>query len=83
MSKEFEKFQEIFDLLLVADKNIWRAVLEVEDCEIKQLEEFVQPLMKLRGHIHVEFMAPMYKKYPELSKTFRSDDDDKPEEDLA
>ncbi len=76
MSNEFDKYQEVFDPLLEADKNIWRAVLEVEDCDIKQLKEFVQALMKLRGHIHVEFMAPMYKKYPELAKIFGSDDED-------
>jgi len=68
MDSEFEEFRKVFDLLLEADKKIWAAVVEIQDGEIKQLEKFVQPLMQIRGDIHVEFMRPIYKKYPEIAK---------------
>ena len=68
MDNEFEKYKKVFDLLLEADKNIWKAVVEMRDSEIKPLEKLVQPLMIIRGEIHVEFMRPIYKKYPEIAK---------------
>ncbi|MFZ5929836.1 MAG: hypothetical protein ACOY15_01330 [Pseudomonadota bacterium] len=68
MDNEFEEYKKIFDLLLLADKNIWEAVVEIRHGEIKQLENFVQPLMKLRGDMHVEFMRPIYKKYPKIAE---------------
>ena len=68
MGDDFEQFKKVFDLLLEADKKIWEAVVEIRDGEIKKLEGFVQPLMKLRGDMHVEFMRPIYKKYPKIAK---------------
>ena len=68
MDSEFEQFKKVFDLLLEADKKIWAAVSEIKDGEIKPLEKFVPPLMKLRGDIHVEFMRPIYKKYPKIAE---------------
>ena len=68
MDKEFEQFKKVFDLLLEADKKIWAAVVEIQDGEIKQLEKFVQPLMKLRGDMHIEFMRPIYKQYPKIAE---------------
>ena len=68
MSTDFDASKKIFDLLLEADKNIWGAVLEIQDGDAKQLESFIQPLMKMRGEIHVEFMRPIYTKYPEIAK---------------
>lgn len=68
MENEFDKFKKIFDLLLEADKNIWEAVVEIRDRDIKQLEDFVQPLMKIRGDIHVDFMRPIYKRYPKIAE---------------
>lgn len=77
MDNEFEQFSRIFSLLLEADKKIWAAVLEIRNDGMSQLEDFVQPLMKLRGELHVEFMRPLYKRYPELAKTagFDSEED--------
>jgi len=66
MDNEFEK--KVFDLLLEADQSIWKAVVEMRDSESKPLEKLVQPLMKIRGEIHVEFMRPIYKKYPKLAE---------------
>ena len=68
MDKEFEEFKKVFDLLLEADKKIWAAIVEIKDGEIKQLEKFVRPLMKIRGDIHIEFMRPIYKKYPKIAE---------------
>jgi hypothetical protein len=68
MSKELDEFKNVFDQLLEADKSIWNAVMKIRDHDIKQLEYFVEPLMKMRGDIHTEFMRPIYKKYPELAK---------------
>lgn len=68
MSTDFDAYKKIFDLLLEADKNIWGAVLEIQDGDANQLEGFIQPLMEMRGEIHVEFMRPIYTKYPEIAK---------------
>jgi hypothetical protein len=68
MNTDFDAYKKIFDLLLEADKNIWNAVLEIRDGDAKQLESFIQPLMKVRGEMHVEFLRPIYKKYPEIAK---------------
>ena len=68
MDNEFEEYKKAFDLLLEADKNIWKAVVEMRDGGSKELEKFVQPLMKIRGDIHVEFMRPIYKKYPKIAE---------------
>lgn len=76
MDNEFEEYKKIFDLLLLADKNIWEAVVEIRHGEIKQLENFVQPLMKLRGEMHVEFMRPIYKKYPKIAEMAGFDTED-------
>lgn len=76
MDNEFEEYKKIFDLLLLADKNIWEAVVEIRHGEIKQLENFVQPLMKLRGDMHVEFMRPIYKKYPKIAEMAGFDTED-------
>ncbi len=76
MDDEFEEYKKIFDLLLQADKNIWEAVIEIRNGEIKQLEKFVQPLMKLRGDMHVEFMRPIYKKYPKIAELAGFDTED-------
>lgn len=76
MDNEFEQFKKVFDLLLEADKKIWAAVSEIKDGEIKPLEKFVQPLMKLRGDIHVEFMRPIYKKYPKIAEMAGFDEKD-------
>ena len=77
VDNEFEQCKKVFDLLLEADKKIWAAVVEIRDGEIKQLEKFVQPLMKLRGDMHVEFMRPIYKKYPKTAEMagFDAEDD--------
>lgn len=76
MDREFEQFKKVFDLLLEADKMIWAAVTEIRDHEIQQLEQFVQPLMKLRGDIHVDFMRPIYKKYPKIAEMAGFDEKD-------
>lgn len=76
MSQEYDSNKKIFDLLLEADKNIWNAVLEIQNGDAKNLESFMKPLMKIRGEIHVEFMRPIYKKYPELAKLAGFDADD-------
>jgi hypothetical protein len=68
MDKDYEAHKKIFDLLLEADRNIWNAVLEIQDGDAKQLEELVKPLMRARGEIHVELMRPIYKKYPALAE---------------
>ena len=76
MNNEFEEYKKVFDFLLEADKNIWKAVVEMRDSENKQLEKFVQPLMKIRGDIHVEFMRPIYKKYPKIAEMAGFDEKD-------
>ena len=76
MDDEFEEHKKVFDLLLSADKNIWEAVVEIRDGEIKQLEKFVQPLMKLRGEMHIEFLRPIYKKYPKIAEMAGFDKED-------
>lgn len=68
MNTDYEAYKKIFDLLLEADKSIWSAVLEIQDGDAKQLESFIKPLMQMRGEIHVEFMRPIYTKYPEIAK---------------
>lgn len=68
MNTEFEQFKKIFDLLLEADQKIWSAVVEIRDGEIKELERLIQPLMKLRGDMHVQFMRPIYEKYPKIAE---------------
>lgn len=68
MNNEFEKYKRIFYYLLEADKNIWEAVLEVEDCEVQELKQLIPLLMNTRGDIHTELMRPLYKKYPKLAK---------------
>ena len=76
MDDEFEEHKKVFDLLLSADKNIWEAVVEIRDGEIKQLEKFVQLLMKLRGEMHIEFLRPIYKKYPKIAEMAGFDKED-------
>lgn len=68
MSADFTTCKKIFDLLLEADRKLWDTVLEIQDSGDKKLDEFVKPLMKIRGEIHVEFMRPIYKKHPELAE---------------
>ncbi len=76
MDNEFEEYKKVFDFLLEADRNIWKAVVEMRDSENKQLERFIQPLMKLRGDLHVEFMRPIYKKYPKIAEMAGFDEKD-------
>lgn len=68
MNNDFEQCKKVFDMLLKADNSIWEPVIEIQNSNNKQLEEFIQPLMNLRGEIHVEFMRPIYQKYPEIAK---------------
>ena len=68
MDDQFEKYKKIFDCLLEADRNIWQAVVEIGDGGNGQLDKFVQPLMNIRGDLHVEFMRPIYKKYPKIAE---------------
>lgn len=68
MDTDFDAYKRVFDLLLEADQKIWSAVLEIQDGNTKELERLIQPLMQLRGEIHVELMRPIYTKYPELAK---------------
>jgi len=76
MNSDFERSTKIFDLLLEADRNIWAAVLEIRDGEVEELKKLVQPLMKLRGALHVEGMRPIYTRYPELAKIAGLDEGD-------
>jgi len=68
MSTELDKYSKVFELLLEADKKLWEAVLEIREDNLDELEKHVKPLMELRGNIHVDFMRPMYKKYPILAE---------------
>jgi len=76
VDNEFEQFKKVFDLLLEADKKLWAAVSEIKDGGIKPLEMFVPPLMKLRGDIHVEFLRPIYQKYPTIAEMAGFDEND-------
>lgn len=76
MDKKFDQYKTILDYLLEADKCIWNAVLEINELDDEQLGKFVQPLMQLRGEIHVDFMRPIYTKYPELAQLAGFDEED-------
>lgn len=74
MNNEFQQFQKVFSLLLEADRKIWEAVIEIRNYDNKQLTQLVNPLMKLRGEMHIEFMRPIYKKYPKIAEKYGFDE---------
>ena len=75
MKSESENLEEIFRLLLEADRKLWEAVAAIHENETALSALFIQPIMQMRGDIHVNFLRPMYKKFPELEKKFGLDDE--------
>lgn len=75
MSDEFNQCKSVFDCLLDADQKLWQAVCEIRDTPIEQLNGYVEALMTMRGELHVEFLRPIYKKYPELARSAGFDTD--------
>ena len=66
-NNESAKYEEVFQRLINADKQLWKAVKAIEDSDIEPLESLISNLMKFRGDLHVNSMRPMYKKYPHLA----------------
>lgn len=67
MSKEFDHYQQIFNVLLEADAKVWEAVAAIQDEEGSSLEGFIYPLMEMRGSLHTKFFRPMYQQFPGLA----------------
>ena len=75
MGNEADKYEEVFQHLIDADKQLWEAVKAIEDSGIEHLELLIPNLMKFRGDLHVDFMRPIYKKYPHLAEDAGFGDD--------
>ena len=67
MNKEKELYKTVISMLKNADDYLWKAVTEMQDTD--SLNEQVMTLMKLRGDLYVDFIRPLYNKYPELDET--------------
>ena len=76
MSQEFLESKRLFSLLIEADQKLWEAVMAIQENKIAGLDGYASKLMETRGHIHVEFMRPLYKKFPELATLAGMDADD-------
>lgn len=76
MKDEYEEWKRVFDLLLDADKKIWEAVLAAQADERYRLNWTIEPLMGLRGELHVELLRPIYKRFPEIAKAAGMDLDE-------
>ena len=67
MNNTDKSYELVFESLIAADKNIWEAILQVQESGDADLKKLAKPLMHLRGEMHTEFMRPIYKKYPDLA----------------
>lgn len=78
MNSERENLEEVFRLIMEASGKLWDAVAALHENETALSASFTEPLMQMRGDIHVKFLRPMYKKYPELATKFGLDGDPEP-----
>lgn len=67
MNESRKNSENLFRMLLEADEKLWGIVLAIEDEGMGEFESFIPQLMQMRGDLHVQFMRPIYKKYPELA----------------
>lgn len=75
MQSECEEIEEVFQLILEASEKLWEAVAALHEKETTFSNSLVQPLMQMRGDIHVNLLRPMYMKFPELGTKFGLDGD--------
>jgi len=64
----YKLYQEVFELLIKADEELWSAVKTLHAAKDQSCIDFAKTLLELRGEIHSEAMRPIYKKYPELAE---------------
>lgn len=73
MQSEKEYLDEVFRLVLEASSKLWEAVVAIHEHETALSKSFVQPIMQMRGEMHINFLRPMYKKFPELATKYGLD----------
>ena len=75
MQSERQTLEDVFRLVMEASGKLWDAVAAIRSHETTLSAPFTQPLMEMRGDMHVKFLRPIYKKYPELATKFGLDDE--------
>ncbi len=75
MKSESENIEDVFRLIMEASEKLWEAVAAIHENESTLAASFTQPLMQMRGDIHVKLLRPLYKKHPYLATKFGLDDE--------
>ena len=70
MKNNKDLYKEVISFLQNADKEIWEAVMVIDNSDNLELKKNIEPLMELRGEIMVEFLFKFYKKYPNLKPKY-------------